>query len=635
MNREQIGRLLIGGLVLLTGTHLSGVRAGDESLSIQVSPAPAGHVTTAVVKIRNPADIDAFSLELSFLSGQTLSLPAADWFVRGGYFPASPFGPAPEPPDLNHFQDSGTRTLVYLDGFQPTATSGAVGAVRLRVATGAATGDAQVLSLSGRFWSRSEQREVLLVPQTVEFIVGPVADGDSDGVADAADNCPTVANPDQTDSNGNGLGDACDGVSPTDTDGDGVPNATDNCPTIANPDQADVDNDGQGDVCDSSQTGCRSTAVVVNGTRFGAGTHSLASGSSIATLGAVQVQTGADVTFRAPWQRFAPGFRVASGARFQARAQAVTCNGQTGSPVTAKIVPSLPATQAEPEPDVIGAPKSFSHWEEWPTWLTDSLAGLGIDLAAIDFSMIDAQGRWLVFETAQGLLSTDANGKSDIYRYDLFAKTLTLLSHTAFGTAGNGASRYPTVDAVGDWVVFQSDASDLVTGDDNGVSDIFLHEVAFGTTRRLTTMPELASAHPALDATGQGLVYDQEDGEGQRRILADSLWGVIPSALLSQAEDPTGAPLDNHHPAISADGRYVAYLEAGTAQAASTCQVRFYDRDSGHSQRQPCPAELVNLSETARPYFSDDATVVEWTVQDVDIHFTVPNPLRTVPEGAR
>lgn len=42
---------------------------------------------------------------------------------------------------------------------------------------------------------------------------------------------------------------------PNDVDGDGVPNASDNCPSIANPDQADSDHDGIGDACDPTSQG--------------------------------------------------------------------------------------------------------------------------------------------------------------------------------------------------------------------------------------------------------------------------------------------------------------------------------------------------------------------------------------------
>src|SRR5208282_5910918 len=72
-------------------------------------------------------------------------------------------------------------------------------------------------------------------------------DTDKDGIDDSVDNCPLVYNPDQSDINHNGIGDACD----PDIDGDGVLNAKDNCPTVYNPDQEDSDGDGIGDACDS------------------------------------------------------------------------------------------------------------------------------------------------------------------------------------------------------------------------------------------------------------------------------------------------------------------------------------------------------------------------------------------------
>lgn len=81
---------------------------------------------------------------------------------------------------------------------------------------------------------------------------GPVLplDSDGDGVADVTDNCPNIANPDQSDKDGDGTGDECELPPAPDTDEDGIPDATDNCPAVANPDQTDVDQNGVGDVCD-------------------------------------------------------------------------------------------------------------------------------------------------------------------------------------------------------------------------------------------------------------------------------------------------------------------------------------------------------------------------------------------------
>jgi len=90
----------------------------------------------------------------------------------------------------------------------------------------------------------------------------PPVDTDEDGLLDDEDNCPLSPNPDQRDSDMNGVGDACD-----DADQDGVvdyrydPDAPepygpyDNCLGLPNPDQSDLDLDGEGDACDPDADG--------------------------------------------------------------------------------------------------------------------------------------------------------------------------------------------------------------------------------------------------------------------------------------------------------------------------------------------------------------------------------------------
>jgi hypothetical protein len=79
---------------------------------------------------------------------------------------------------------------------------------------------------------------------TVDLTVYPDTDGD--GVLDLFDNCPSVANPDQANSDGDVLGNACD----TDDDNDGVLDTVDNCTIVANANQLNADGDAYGNICD-------------------------------------------------------------------------------------------------------------------------------------------------------------------------------------------------------------------------------------------------------------------------------------------------------------------------------------------------------------------------------------------------
>ena len=81
-----------------------------------------------------------------------------------------------------------------------------------------------------------------------QIVLVAVTDSDGDGIADGLDNCLDVQNPSQVDTDGNGLGDACNDAE--DFDGDEFADNLDNCPGDSNGDQLDSDLDLIGDVCD-------------------------------------------------------------------------------------------------------------------------------------------------------------------------------------------------------------------------------------------------------------------------------------------------------------------------------------------------------------------------------------------------
>jgi len=139
-------------------------------------------------------------------------------------------------------------------------------------------------------------------------------DGDGDGIADSADNCPTIFNGIrpmdngvQPDADGDLVGDSCDpcpldanttactsSFDPDDIDNDGVLNASDNCPSIANEDQADFDEDGIGDLCDACPEESNIGGAPCSATIFDIKTGVVTSGQAVLVKDAVVTAVGGD-----------------------------------------------------------------------------------------------------------------------------------------------------------------------------------------------------------------------------------------------------------------------------------------------------------------------------------------------------
>lgn len=126
---------------------------------------------------------------------------------------------------------------------------------------------------------------------------------------------------------------------------------------------------------------------------------------------------------------------------------------------------------------------------------------------------ISANGRQVAFQSrASNLVEGDTNGASDVFVYDRDTHTITRVSVASNGAQGNGASGEPGLSADGRYVAFESSASNLVAGDTNGAADIFVHDRESGATVRVNLASDGAQADgdsylPRLTADGGHVAF--------------------------------------------------------------------------------------------------------------------------------
>jgi len=100
---------------------------------------------------------------------------------------------------------------------------------------------------------------------------------------------------------------------------------------------------------------------------------------------------------------------------------------------------------------------------------------------------ISHDGRWVILTSwASDLVEGDENGQSDVFLFDREDQNTRLLSRTPAGTAGNGSSLARDISPDGRFVVFSSASSDLTEGDNNEGWDVFVWDRETGQTRRVS-----------------------------------------------------------------------------------------------------------------------------------------------------
>jgi Tol biopolymer transport system component len=96
---------------------------------------------------------------------------------------------------------------------------------------------------------------------------------------------------------------------------------------------------------------------------------------------------------------------------------------------------------------------------------------------------LSTNGQFVVFESAASdLIAGDTNAASDVFVRDVVNNTTTLVSVSTNGAVGNGDSRAAAITADGRYVAFVSAADNLVAGDQNGIPDVFVRDLQLGVT---------------------------------------------------------------------------------------------------------------------------------------------------------
>jgi hypothetical protein len=214
---------------------------------------------------------------------------------------------------------------------------------------------------------------------------------------------------------------------------------------------------------------------------------------------------------------------------------------------------------------------------------------------------ISPDGRFVTFESSASLVSADTNGLSDVYVRDRQVGTTVLASPGVGGAPANGVSYLPSLSADGRYVAFHSAANNLVAGDTNGLVDVFVRDLQAGTTTRVSV--------------GAGGAQATGGASNLARISADGRYVAFSSLATNLVSGDTNGTIDvfvrdrqagttsrvsvtnggaqvtagSDEPAISADGRYVAFTSFGTnlvpVDTNASLDVFVRDRQAGTTTR--------------------------------------------------
>lgn len=215
---------------------------------------------------------------------------------------------------------------------------------------------------------------------------------------------------------------------------------------------------------------------------------------------------------------------------------------------------------------------------------------------------ISDDGRYVEFYSlATNLVLGDTNGKNDIFVYDRDTDTVERVSVSSSGVEGDGnAQQDGAISSTGRYVVFASDATNLVVGDTNAATDVFVRDRDTDTTERVSlgalgVEGNGSSAFPDISADGRFVVFRSGatnlvggDTNAKNDIFVyDRDTDTIERVSISSA----GIEANNNssQPSLSPDGRYVTFSSTATNLVGDDTNAQedvfVYDRDMDTVER--------------------------------------------------